>query len=383
LAARLIHAQLIRASVSPGEVRVALVQNDQLVEYALWRPGSPDGFGDVHIGRVISRVSAMAGCFVALADGAEGFLPDSVGGRGASAGQIVTVHVTRAAQGGKGPRLAITNGQAASDGKPRLLARGTDPLRDMAARHPQAPIEVDDPTLLAELQGAFGARVLGVSQAFSPDIEDAVAVLAEPSVALPGGASLHIQPTRALVAIDIDAGGMTGARQSKSAAQAALNQSIFPLLARQILLRNLGGAIVVDLAGMPARRRTALAPMLSAALAADPLHPRLLGFTALGLAEISRPRQRPPLHELLAGPLAVGLSALRAAAAQPANDRLRLLVAPAVAAALEEDATALNTLFRRQTYALTLRSDPSLPENKWSLEVMREAPPPLIPDGAG
>ena len=42
-----------------------------LLDYAIWRPGAPDGVGDVHRGRVIARVPAMAGAFVALG-GTEG-----------------------------------------------------------------------------------------------------------------------------------------------------------------------------------------------------------------------------------------------------------------------------------------------------------------------
>jgi len=37
------------------------------------------------------------------------------------------------------------------------------------------------------------------------------------------------------------------------------NRAAIPALARQVRLRNLGGAIVIDLAGMPIRRRAALA----------------------------------------------------------------------------------------------------------------------------
>jgi hypothetical protein len=361
-------APLICANVSPGEIRVALVQDGVLAEYALWRPGAPDGFLDVHLGRVVSRVPAMAGCFVALEDGSAGFLPDSVGGRSVSAGEIFAVQITRAAQGSKGPRLAAWLGSAAPDGRPRLLARGPDPLRSLAARFPDLPIMVDDPALIPDLRADLGDRVRSVSQAFTPEVEDAVAALAEPSVTLDGGAVLHIQPTRAVTAIDIDAGAMTSARQGKSASQAALNRSVLPSLARQIVLRNLSGAIVVDLAGMPTRRRAQLAPVLAAALAADPLQARLLGFTALGLAEILRPRQRPPLHELLATPLAAGLAALREAAARPAGGALCLRAAPPVIAALEAEATGLAALAHKSTYALTLRSDPTLRVGDWVLE---------------
>ena len=137
-----------------------------------------------------------------------------------------------------------------------------------------------------------------------------------PLVDLPGGARLAIHPTPALVAIDVDAGGATAGQRGKAASHLALNRAVLPALAQQIRLRNLSGAILVDLAGLPPRRRASLGPALAAALADDPLRPRLLGFTALGLAEIVRPRIHPPLHELLAGPHAAGLAALRRIAAE-------------------------------------------------------------------
>ena len=101
----------------------------------------------------------------------------------------------------------------------------------------------------------------------------------QPDVELPGGGRLHIQPTPALVAIDVDAGGAVAARQGKTAAHLAANRAMLPELARQIRLRNLSGAILVDFAGLPSRRRAALGPALarraggrSAAPAAARLH---------------------------------------------------------------------------------------------------------------
>ncbi len=91
----------IAASASPGEVRIAVVQDGTLLDYAIWRPGAPDGVGDTLYGRVTARVPAMAGAFVAL-DGATGFLPDSEGGAGLSEGARMPVHVRgrhRAARG--------------------------------------------------------------------------------------------------------------------------------------------------------------------------------------------------------------------------------------------------------------------------------------------
>ena len=93
----------ILAAASPGEVRVAAVA-DRLVDYAIWRPGAPDGVGDLHRSRISARIPALAGSFVRLAD-TDGFLPDSDGGADATEGAAIGVRVVRAPQGGKGPRL--------------------------------------------------------------------------------------------------------------------------------------------------------------------------------------------------------------------------------------------------------------------------------------
>jgi hypothetical protein len=331
----------ILAACSPGEVRVAAWGRQGLVDAAIWRPGSPDGVGDVHRGRIGKVVPAMAGAFVALADG-DGFLPDSAGGKGTGEGDVVAVRVVRAAQGGKGPRLA----RAAADpgaGPPALLERGPGAVRELAALHEGAEVVVDSPGLAAMLRPWLGER-LRIGPAFDDVVRGAFEALGEPAAELPGGARMRVQPTAALTAIDIDLAGATAARGAKGGVQLAGNRALLPALAGQIRLRNLSGAILVDFGGMAARRRAALAPELAAALAEDPLKPRLLGFTALGLAEIVRPRVHPPLAELLAGPLAAGLAALRHAAAQAAarpGRALALRAPPAIITALRTDAAGL------------------------------------------
>lgn len=356
----------ILAASSPGEVRVAAVQGDELLDYAIWRPGAPDGVGDLHRGRVIARVPAMAGRFVAL-DGAEGFLPDSQGGAEATEGDTVGVRITRAAQGGKGPRLSARL-QAADRalvgaGRPVLLRRGPDRVECFAQLHRDAPIIVDDTALAATLRASLGDRVSVAHPAFDDGLETEIEALARPTVELPGGGRLHIHPTPALVAIDLDTGATTAERRDKTAAQIEFNRTALLVLARQIRLRNLSGAILVDFAGLSVRRRAALQPDLAAALARDPVRPRLLGFTALGLAEILRPRAHPPLHELLVGPHAAGLAALRQIVADLAArpDRLPVLrAAPPIVAALQADPLALPDLARRAGRPLVLRSDPAV-----------------------
>lgn len=357
----------ILVAAAPGEVRVAVVRQGVLDGYAVWRPGWPDGVGDVHRGRVIARVPAMAGAFVALAGGAEGFVPDTAGGAGLRDGDAVLVRVVRAAQGGKGPRLAaVPAGDAAAwavPGPPELLRRGPGAVERLAACYPEAEVRIDDPGLVASLRPALGARVVHDPAGFGDALEAEIEALGASSVPLPGGGTMHIHPTPALTAIDLDAGAATAVRSGKALAQAALNRAAIPELARQIRLRNLGGAILVDLAGLPARRRAALGPALAAALAEDPLRPRFLGFTALGLAEILRLRVHPPLHEMLAGPHSAGLAALRRIAAEVAANPAvvpGLRAAPAIVAALQADPVALADLARRTGRALRVEADPGM-----------------------
>lgn len=364
------------ASCAPGEVRVAAADAAGLIDYAIWRPGAPDGVGDLHRGRIAARVPAMAGAFVRLEGAADGFLPDSESGTDRlGEGVVLGVRVTRAAQGGKGPRLTarLSDPERAlvGAGAPALIRRGPGAVERLAALHAGAPVLVDDAAVVAALRPVLGERLHLVRAAFDDAIEAEVAALGEASAALPGGARLSVHPTPALTAIDVDLGAATAARSGKARAQMAANRALLPALARQIRLRDLSGAILVDLGGMSAARRVALGPALADALSADPGRPRFLGFTALGLAEIVRPRVHPPLHERLAGPHAAGLAALRAAAGAAAarpHQALALRAAPDVVAALQADPVALADYQARAGRPISLRSDTMLPGGAWLIE---------------
>jgi Ribonuclease G/E len=364
----------ILASVSPGEIRIAVVSADAgLEDFTIWRPGAPEAIGDIHIARITARVPAMAGAFASLGGG-EGFLPDSEGAANLGIGDAVIVRISRAAQGGKGPRISArldTPETLPADATPRRLRRGPSPLHRLAASLPAAPIIVDGAALFAELRPAFGDRLTRVDAAFDAALDSAIDELAGPEIALPGSMRASITPTPALVAIDVDGGASTAASGTKAATQMAANRAALPALARQIRLRNLGGAILIDFAGLAIKRRAALGPALEAAFASDPGKPRLLGFTQLGLAEILRPRATAPLHEVLAGPHAAGLAALRQIAGilrhAPAS-RHRLRAAPGIAEALRADPVALPDLARRATHPLILQGDPALPPGRWVIE---------------
>lgn len=121
---------------------------------------------------------------------------------------------------------------------------------------------------------------------------EAVEALLVPRVELEAGASVVIEPTRALVAVDVNTGPDTSPAAALKANIAAARE-----LPRQLRLRGLGGQVVVDFAPMPKRDRHILDQVLKAAFKTDG-EANLAGWTTLGLYELTRKRDRLPLASL-------------------------------------------------------------------------------------
>ncbi|MDX1780965.1 MAG: ribonuclease E/G [Thalassovita sp.] len=113
-------------------------------------------------------------------------------------------------------------------------------------------------------------------------------------VGLTGGAFMYVEPTRALVAVDVNTGNDTSPAAGLKANIAAAKD-----LPRQLRLRGLGGQITLDLAPMPKKDRRTFEMSLRAAFKADPIETVLAGWTPLGHYELQRKRDRLPLTELL------------------------------------------------------------------------------------
>lgn len=127
-------------------------------------------------------------------------------------------------------------------------------------------------------------------------IPETLAALLGTAVALPQGASFTVEPTRALVAVDVNTGPDTSPAAGLKASLAALAD-----LPRQLRLRGLGGQIVIDPAPTPRRDRRTLEQALARALRADPVETAFAGWTPLGHMELTRKREREPLAEVLGG----------------------------------------------------------------------------------
>lgn len=128
----------------------------------------------------------------------------------------------------------------------------------------------------------------------SHGVLDMIEALQDPRVALPGGGFAFVEPTRALVAVDVN----TGADTSPAAALKA-NIAFGRDLPRLLRLRGLGGQVTLDLAPMPKKDRRAFEMAIKAAFRADSIETVLAGWTPLGHYELQRQRLRQPLTTLL------------------------------------------------------------------------------------
>lgn len=168
---------------------------------------------------------------------------------------------------------------ADTDGAPELLLDAPDP-------HEEAWRDWADPPPDAVAEGAAAMAEHGV--------DDMVAALADPRVALSGGGHMTVEPTRAFVAVDVNTGGDTSPASALKANIAAARD-----LPRQLRLRGLGGQVIVGFAPVAKKDRVALEQQLRAAFRGEAAETVLAGWTALGNFEIQRKRDRVPTARLL------------------------------------------------------------------------------------
>ena len=118
-----------------------------------------------------------------------------------------------------------------------------------------------------------------------------------PEIPLKSGGYLVIDPTEALVAIDVNSGRATRERSVEETALKT-NLEASEEIARQLRLRDLAGLIVVDFIDMDENRnRRAVERKLKEAMRNDRARIRIGRISAFGLLELSRQRLRPSLLE--------------------------------------------------------------------------------------
>lgn len=119
---------------------------------------------------------------------------------------------------------------------------------------------------------------------------DQMEALANPCVMLEGAAFMYVEPTRALIAVDVNTGGDTSPASSLKA-----NLAASKALPRNLRLRGLGGQIVIDMAPMSKAHRKQVESALRSAFRMDSIDTALVGWTPLGHYELQRKRERLPI----------------------------------------------------------------------------------------
>ena len=126
-------------------------------------------------------------------------------------------------------------------------------------------------------------------------IEEMLTEALQKNIKLKCGGRVIIEETKAFVAIDVDSGeGDVQGGFSK------LNTEAAKEIAKQIILRNLAGKIIIDFAGVSEYKFLKKAiDVLEENLAKDVGKARVLGLSRAGNVEIVRNRRRPSLSNLL------------------------------------------------------------------------------------
>lgn len=128
-------------------------------------------------------------------------------------------------------------------------------------------------------------------------IESQIETAFQREVRLPSGGSIVIDPTEALVSIDINSARATrGSDIEETALQTNLEAA--DEIARQLRLRDMGGLVVIDFIDMLApRNQRAVENRVRDALAIDRARVQVGRISRFGLLEMSRQRLRPSLGE--------------------------------------------------------------------------------------
>ncbi len=128
-------------------------------------------------------------------------------------------------------------------------------------------------------------------------LEEQIDLIYEKKVPLKSGGSIVIDPTEALVSIDVNSGKSTGEKGVEDTAFKT-NMEAAEEVARQLRLRDLGGLIVIDFIDMRDRKHKAeVEKSLKNALKADKARVSVDKISQFGLLEMSRQRIKQTINE--------------------------------------------------------------------------------------
>lgn len=132
------------------------------------------------------------------------------------------------------------------------------------------------------------------------DISRTIQKALQPRVWLRNGGYLVIQPTEALVSIDVNTGKAISKKKDVEQTFFKVNVEAAKEIARQLRLRNLSGMILVDFIDMKSEEHNQeLMDILRREVKKDPVQTTVVDMTGLGLVELTRKKVRKPLYDQL------------------------------------------------------------------------------------
>jgi len=225
---------------------------------------------------------------------------------------------------------------------------------------------------------------------YAYEVEDQLLKMHDPIVKLKSGGYIVINPTEALISIDVNSGRATGERNIEETATKT-NLEAAAQVARQLRLRDLAGLIVIDFIDMlESRHRRSVERALKDALKADRAKIQLGRISPFGLLEMSRQRLRPSISEssMVQCPHCSGrgvirsnesmsiqiLRALEKEAASGTWSGFRLLVPQAVGLhLLNTKRPIVSSIEQRHNVNIQVLIDAELSLSEYNLEKMRRA----------
>jgi Ribonuclease G/E len=258
----------------PGEQRGVVTLDDRPERLLIHRDDDEPrlALGARLAARVAEVEPALATAFLDLGDGLSAVLPFRPDQRPVR-GQTIEAEIRSEPRRGK---LATARTIGPSEGAPRLLAPAPSIADQLRVVAPQASVE----------QGPMARQAADEAEA------QALEVLSQ----LPGGGAIIIEPTQALIAIDVDVSDRKGGDAKRVARQtnvAALGEA-----ARLLRLKSLGGLVVIDLAGR-GHDGAALLAAARAAFASDNPGVAFGPISRFGTLELTIPRRTQPVLERL------------------------------------------------------------------------------------
>jgi Ribonuclease G/E len=263
-----------------GETRGVLTLGDRAHRLLIERAGDlpSQQWGSRSVARVSRIERGLGFAFLQMPDGPDGLLPLSAAVASLTEGALVEVEVTAEARNDKlGGSKGVTL---------RLIDASAPPIRLLAAAPPL------DERLQALAPGI--AIVAGQEAREACDIaQDEALATSHP---LPGGGSISVEPTRALVAIDVDVGARSGGDARRIARQT--NLAAIAEAARLLRLKGLGGLVVIDLVGK-GHDGVTFANAARTAFAEEGADVAIGPISRFGLFELSIPHGTAPVAEQL------------------------------------------------------------------------------------